>query len=261
MIDIKRAKKEFENYVEKYGEKDDRTNLKVSHIERTSKNAKKIAENLKLNKEEIELSELIGLLHDIGRFEQYKKFKEETKKNPTEVSKKFDHGEAGVNILKKEGYIRKYIIDDKYDEIIYKAIYEHNKYLLSKDLSEREKLFCKIVRDADKIDIIYEGVYKYWQDSERIKKVEEGRLSEEMLDEFYNKKLSNNKNSISETDQILRYASFIFDINFKCSFEMLKESNNIEKMIDRFNYKIEDTKEKMQIIKKIANEYINEKSN
>ena len=68
-------------------------------------------------------------------------------------------------------------------------------------------------------------------------------------------KLADNRNRISETDQILRYASFIFDINFPYSFEILKKNDYISKMIDRFNYQIPETKEEMMKVKRIAKEY------
>ena len=48
--------------------------------------------------------------------------------------------------------IRKFIDDDKYDEIISKAIYNHNKYKIQEGLNEIELLQCKIIRDADKLD-------------------------------------------------------------------------------------------------------------
>ena len=54
--------------------------------------------------------------------------------------------------------IRKYIENDKYDEIIRKAIKNHNKFEIEKRLTEKELIFAKIIRDADKIDIIYESV-------------------------------------------------------------------------------------------------------
>ena len=79
-----------------------------------------------------------------------------------------------------------------------------------------------------------------------------------MLEDFYSKKLANNKNRVSETDQILRFCSFIYDINFKCSFEMLKQSDNMNKMIDRFDYKLPKTKQEMIKIKEIVNKYIEE---
>ena len=69
-IDIKKAKQAFKKYVEKYNPEDEKIKMKISHIERVSQIAKRIATQQHLNEEDIELAELIGLLHDIGRFEQ-----------------------------------------------------------------------------------------------------------------------------------------------------------------------------------------------
>ena len=80
-----------------------------------------------------------------------------------------------------------------------------------------------------------------------------------MLQDFVQYKLADNRNRISETDQILRFTSFIFDINFQYSFKILKENDNINKMIDRFNYRLPKTRESMEKVKKIANEYLMER--
>ena len=42
---------------------------------------------------------------------------------------------------------------------------------------------------------------------------------------------------------------------------MLKESNNISKMIDRFNYKVSETKLEMMKIKETVNQYLDLKCN
>ena len=256
MIDIEKAKKEFDDYVEKIETKHIRVQTKVGHMKRVANNCKKIAIDLQLNQDEINLAELIGLLHDIGRFEEYKKFTPDIK---SEKNYKFDHGQAGVEVLKKDNYIRKYVKENEFDEIIYKAIYEHNKYALPQNLSKKEELFCKIVKDADKLDLIYEGAYIYWEEPERIKLVEEGELSSKMLEEFFQHRLANIKNKTSETDQILRFTSFVYDLNFAYSFRVLKENDNVSKMIDKFNYQKDKTKNDMLKVKKEANDYIQEK--
>ena len=249
MINIENAKKELVNHVNELQIDNPRVQMKVGHIIRVAQNCKKLATNLKLTKEKIQLAELIGLLHDIGRFEQYKILDKDKKE-------KFDHGEAGVEVLKKDNYIRKYIEKNTYDDIIYTAVYEHNKYQLSEGLSQEKELFCKIIRDADKLDLIYEGAVIYWEEPERMRQVEEGRLSEKMLEDVYQTRLADGRNSISETDQILRFASYVFDVNFSYSFKVLKECDYVSKMIDKFHYQIPETKEKMMKVKKIVNEYI-----
>ena len=120
-------------------------------------------------------------------------------------------------------------------------------------------LFCKIIKDADKIDLLYEGAYIYWQEPERKKQIEEGKLSNKMLKDFYEYKLADKRNSISETDQILTFASFVFDINFDFSIETLKENGNVIKMIEKFDYQNLETKEEMQKVKEFLNTYLKTK--
>lgn len=259
MIDIPKAKQELVNHVHKLAIDNPRVEIKVEHIMRVAENCKKIATDLKLTEDEIQLAEIIGILHDIGRFEQYRIFNKHTSSITLDNNKKFDHGEAGVEVLKKDNYIRKYIEKNVYDDIIYTAIYEHNKYELPKNLSKETELFCKIIRDADKLDIFYEAVCVFWKDSKKIQEIEEGKLSEKMLENFYEYKLADNRNRVSEADQILRFTSFVFDMNFPYSFEVLKENDFINKMIDRFHYQVPETKTEMMKVKKMANEYITRK--
>ena len=71
MIDIQKARVGFKNFLEKYNNQDSLGfKLKVVHTYKVVENAKIIAKNLNLSEEDIELAELIALLHDIGRFEE-----------------------------------------------------------------------------------------------------------------------------------------------------------------------------------------------
>jgi len=74
MIDIEKAKKVFDEYTKNYDINDGKVALKVAHILRVSELSRKIAISLNLSQEDIQLAELIGLLHDIGRFEQIKRY-------------------------------------------------------------------------------------------------------------------------------------------------------------------------------------------
>lgn len=188
------------------------------------------------------------MLHDIGRFQQYQ-IKDETIK--------FNHGEAGVEILKKDNFIRKFIPEQQYDNIILTAVYEHNRYQLSQGLTKEQELFSKIIKDADKIDLLYEGTEVYWQQPEEIQEIEEGKLSKKMLENVAQYKLADKRNSRSRTDQILRFASYVFDINFSYSLKVLKENNNTIKMIDRFAYKDPETKQEMKKVREIIKRYLN----
>ena len=245
-INIEEAKEEFIKYTENFNTKDKNVKRKQQHSIRVMKIAEQIATNLKLSEEQIQLATLIGLLHDIGRFKQY-----------TDIGlgnnlEGFDHGDYGTKLLFKEGLIRKFIETNKYDEIIKKSIKNHNKFSIEAGLTQEELLFAKLIRDADKIDILYESIDIYYKNNEE--EVNKSVLSEKIYNEF-TKKATIKKGK----DDITCVIAFIYDINYKTSFEIIKEKDYINKIIDRYNFKDQSTKIKVDEIKKIANEYIKEK--
>ena len=250
MIDIERAKEEFMNYTNQFDTQDANIQRKIRHSLRVMNLSEKIAINLKLEQEEIKLAKLIGLLHDIGRFEQYKIYKTY---NDLES---INHGKLGVEILQENNYIRKYIKTDKYDLIIKKAIINHNSYELEKELNKQEELFCKIIRDSDKLDILYQRTEDFWREEEKI--IEQDEVSKEVEEKIHKKQLIENEIKKTKIDNIIGMISFIYDINFKESFDIIKRENYINKIIGRFNFK-EITKEKMEKIRQQAVEYIESK--
>lgn len=118
-----------------------------------------------------------------------------------------------------------------------------------------------MIKDADKIDLIYEGAEIYWKEPKVIEEIEGAKLSHKMLEDFYQYRLADIRNKISQLDEVLRFTSYIFDIHFGYSFKILKENNYISKMIDRFDYQIPETKREMMKVKEIANQYIEKKYN
>lgn len=250
-IDLEKAKKEFIKYTEKYNLNEETIKRKQQHSLRVMELSKEIATRIGLEKEEIELATLIGLLHDIARFEQYTQYK--TLKD----IESFDHGDYGVKILYEEGLIKKYIETNEYDEIIKKAIKNHNKLKIEEGLNEKEMIFAKLIRDADKIDILYESTKIFWIGEEN--NINETKITEKYWKQVLEKQLIKREKGVNITglDSILSVIVFIFDINFKESFQILEEENYINQIIDRFDTKYE--KEKMKELKKIANEYIKEK--
>lgn len=251
-IDLEKAKKEFIKYTSNYDLKNEKIKRKKDHSLRVMEISEQIAKKLGLKQEEIELATLIGLIHDIARFEQYTQFQKLNGRSS------FDHGDYGVEILNKD--IRKYIETDQYDEIIKKAIKNHNKYKIEEGLTKKEKLFTKIIRDADKLDIFYEAVNIFWIDE--VEMIENSKIDDNIEKQF-NKlkqiKIENSKYKNNSINKVITIIAFIFDMNFKESFEILKEKDYINQMINRFNFKDKKTKEKIEKIRIIANKFIEEK--
>lgn len=74
-MNLKKAIKSFEKYVQEYDLSEDNIKRKYHHSYRVMKLSKEIAQSMNLSKEQTELAELIGLLHDIARFKQWTTFK------------------------------------------------------------------------------------------------------------------------------------------------------------------------------------------
>ena len=252
MIDLEKCKKEFLKYTEKFDFEKEGIKRKQLHSLRVMEECKKVAKALKLNKEEIELAELIGLLHDIGRFEQYNRENEQCNEML------LDHANLGVEVLVKDDYIKKYIDDKYYIPIILKAIKNHNKLKIEDDLNEEELLYAKIIRDADKLDIFYEGVEIYWNTKKEKENIENSKISSKIEEQLKNekqvKKLGNERNDT--VDSLLMLLSYIYDINFRETLEIIDKENYVNKILNRFDFKDEKTKEQIEELKEILLKFI-----
>ncbi len=252
-VNIEEAKKEFIRFADSYDLSHPRVNSKKFHSLRVMEIATQIATEENFSEEEIEIATLIGLLHDIARFKQF------TEYQTFRDHESFDHGDMAVEILEKDNYIRKYIKTDKYDDIIKLAIRNHNKYSIEENLTNEQNKFCKLIRDADKVDILYLGAEKIW-DKE---KMENSKLNPVLKKEFDEKKLLVNKNykQIEDADKIIQFLGFIYDLNYRESFKIINEKRYTEKMVHRFEFKDEYTKKEILKTEEETNKYILNKIN
>ena len=249
MIDLLNAKKEFKKYICNYDLANSEIERKVGHSYRVAEISGEIARSLNLTDEEIELATLIGLLHDIGRFEQ------QTRYGTYNDMCSIDHGKLGVEILEKNDYLRNYIKDDKYDNIIKTSIYNHNKYEIEEGLDEKALIFCKIIKDSDKLDILYEAIEIFWAKKVRIT----DDITKKVLEDFKDEKQILNQDKVTQLDSAISIISFIFDIYYKESFKMIKENDYINKIINKFEIEDDDLKEQFEEVRSIANNYVEDR--
>ena len=246
---IEKAIEEFKKYTSNYLEYGDMITLKINHTLRVMDLCEEIAKSLNLSEEEIYIAKIIGLLHDIGRFEQYKEYK-------TFVDRKsIDHAELGIEILKKDNYLRKYIEDDSYDDIILDSIKYHNKFTIPDNLDKKKETFMKLIRDADKIDILY-----LYTTKEIDLDIDKEEFSDKTYNSLINKKNIARVDITNKTDRLAVSLGFIYDINYQYSFKYLEESKYYNKIIDNFKEKTKDSKlnEQLEEIRKVINNYIEE---
>ena len=212
----------FDNYAMKFDMNDRMIVYKYNHSYRVVHQAEEISRSIDLDNVERDLASLIALLHDIARFTQWEKHKSFKDKES------FDHGEKGVEILFNEGEIKNYNCDKDDYEIIKKAISNHNKYSIEDGLNERELLHSKIVRDADKLDILYSF------STNRLLEIknDDKNISDEVRKQFFEHKLIDNNYSKVANDWVVTIFSFVFDLHFDYSFNRVFEEKYIEKIYD-----------------------------
>ncbi len=221
--------------------------LKVEHTKKVIDNIEKLGMALKLDKHQMSIAKAIAIMHDVGRFEQLHITATKYGK-PSFSDKIIDHAKLGAEIARESGALNGFSDHDK--EIIYKAIEYHNLYSLPNDLTEEEKLFCKLIRDADKIDIIRTDLEnRESQQGNSLLYKQTAGISDDAYSTFMaHKALS--KASTGDEVTLLRMA-FIFDLNFNESFKIFKERDYIE----RLGSYIKDAK-KYEVIKE-AKLYVN----
>lgn len=250
LIDMIEAKKAFKEYVKKYNPEDEKIKIKIVHIEKVAENSKRIAQNLGLSQEDVELAELIGLLHDIGRFEQVRLYHTFVDKDS------INHGEYGAKILFEDGLIRNFIKDNKFDKIIKLAIVNHNRADIEEDLTERERLHAKIIRDADKTDIfriLISGDKKaIWEKAD----LSDDKISDEIYREFVEDKRINYKERKTSADILVGHFNYVYDLNFPETRKIIRDNKYIDKLYQRFKFNDTETMKRFNEIYRLSKEYI-----
>ena len=150
---------------------------------------------------------------------------------------------------------------ESYDNIILKAIYNHNKFKIEGNLNDKELLFCKIIRDADKIDILFEGTNIFWKNE--IELINNGKIQDSVYNQIIrNETIERTKGrKIELIDKVISVLAFVFDINFNESLEIINKNDYINKILRRFDFKDKETIEKIEEISKVINNYIQERTN
>lgn len=254
MIEIKKAKQTLKTYVSQYDPSNDRIRVKIGHIERVATNAKQIAKGIKLPEEDVNLAELIGLLHDIGRFEQVKRY------NTFNDQKSINHGELGVQILFKEGKIREFTEEPQYDKIIKTAILNHNRNKEDMEITnEKELLHSKIIRDADKIDILYMLTFENKETAWGSSTIEKEKISNEIYQEFMEKGAIDYQKRKTSPDMVVSHLAYVFDFNYSQSLQIVKEKEYFKKIYQRFQFEDHQTQEKFDQIYQKLEEHLKKK--
>lgn len=204
--------------------------LKEKHSLSVCNEILNIGRKLILSDNNLRIAETMALFHDIGRFEQFTRYK-------TFVDKKSEnHGELGVKVLQQE----KTLVDLNEDTqaLILNAISYHNRLSVPEDESPACIYFSKLLRDADKLDIFnLVSTYYYSGNSEKSAAIEldlpdTATVSDEVMMGLHDGKIIGMQHLKSLNDFKLLQMGWIYDINYQPTFQMVHERGYLKKIRD-----------------------------
>ena len=231
---MEEATKIFNDYYNNFDSSLNGVSRKYDHTFRVVNYAERIAKSLNLSDDDFVLASKCALFHDIARFKQWSEY------NTFEDALSFDHGDEGEKILKDLGIK---------DEIILLSTRVHNKISVPEEFDERCKMFSNITRDADKLDNLCVKFPKLDSNYD---------VPIEAINSLLNKEMVKNNEKYDDNNlfHILREIAFIFDLNFKESFRIIKEDGCLER---RLNLLKEANLKDYDKIYEVCNKFIEER--
>lgn len=250
-IDRERALQAFADYVKNYDVTDEKIRLKIDHTYRVCELCEQIASKSGFDKNEVELAWLTGLLHDVGRFEQLRRY------GTFADAKSIDHAEFGADILFKEGKIRDYVEDTSEDDLLEKVVRCHSAYRIPQSYNERERRFANLLRDADKIDILKVNIIVPLEEIYNVSTydLKHCRVTDEVMQAFCEEHAVLRALKKTPVDNVVGHISLVFELVYPVSLKIVHEQGYLDKLMD-FRSELSETNGQFEKIREKMHSYV-----
>ena len=190
--------------------------LKEAHTGRVQKIIRELAIHLGLNEEDVALAEIMGLLHDVGRFRQftvYRTFKDHLSE---------DHATAGLKLMEDYRLLDGLLPWEQ--SLVRFAVERHNKKAIGSAPDACHLGYAKMLRDADKLDIYH--VLEPFLPSE-----DGSGVSPNFIEKFVEGVQCDYTMVGTEDDKKLVRLMWAYDIYFSWTLKRIEERGYLEKLI------------------------------
>ncbi len=245
----------FESYISKFefsqDEKEGLLVVKYNHTMRVKDLCVEIARDVFDNEEDVMLAELIGLLHDIGRWKQYYLYK------TFYDYESINHAQASCDIVVEEKILEE--LEEREKNIVTTSIFEHNKKVIEDQINNDVIRFVHVIRDADKLDN-YDVHARYKEETKETQKMidcffeDTKGVSNEVYEEVLRKKVIDRKHLNNANDHTFSVLSWVFDFNFSKVFKLVRDRSYVDKIYDRITGKDDRTEEMYRVLKAYVEE-------
>ena len=210
----------MQDYMKSYYNEDEEIQramlLKEAHTGRVKNIIGELAAHLGLSEEDVLLAELMGLLHDVGRFRQftvYRTFKDHLSE---------DHATAGLKLMDEHRLLDGLMPWEQ--SLVRFAVERHNKKAIGPAPDACHLGYAKMLRDADKLDIYH--VLEPFLPSE------DGRgVSQNFIEKFVEGVQCDYTMVGTEDDKKLVRLMWAYDIYFAWTLKRIERRGYLEKLI------------------------------
>ncbi|MDZ7698511.1 MAG: HD domain-containing protein [Deltaproteobacteria bacterium] len=204
--------------------------LKRDHTRRVCEAAVDIGHSLRLSAHDLAMAEAAALLHDIGRFEQYRRYR------TFSDSRSADHAALGVKVIDDEGVLEP--LDSKTAGVIRRVVKYHNRAALPAHADPRCLFSLKLIRDADKVDI-WHVVTDYYRTAANgrnptieLDLPDTPEISDKVHETLMEGRLVQMTDLRTLNDFKMLQMGWVYDLNFPRTFEMVAEKGYLDMLRD-----------------------------
>ena len=278
-INREKALTAFKEYTDRYDSSRDMIRLKIEHTYRVCGLCQQIAKSLKLSEEEVDIAWLTGLLHDVGRFEQQRVY------GTFSDAVSIDHAKYGARILfgeiweQKTGIsagseeslpegiqadagitIRDFVEDASEDQLLWTAVFYHSAYRIPEGLDEQTAMFCHILRDADKIDILKVNVDFPLEEIYNVSTevLYRGEVTPEVMESFDEEHAVLRSLKKTAVDNVVGHISLVYELVYPESCHIVKQQGYLDKLMS-FESKNPQTRKQFAHIREHMQAYLESK--
>jgi hypothetical protein len=231
----------FEGYVQTYNDIDEdgfrNILLKVEHTRKVCEIMALLAEGEGLTAEEARIAAAVALLHDAGRFPQFRRWR------TFRDSDSDNHARLGIEVLRQHDVLNGLPADERL--LIEEAVRFHNLLVLPSRFRSPSALYIRLIRDADKLDI-WRVFREYFNqpDDLRPSAVTLGfsdlpGVTPSCVRELAAGRVIRLDDVRTLNDFKLLQISWVYDLNFRTSYRLLQQRGHIPALAETIPFNVE----------------------
>ncbi len=242
----------FEHYTGRFDRTDGRVELKIIHTNHVVAIMEQLCKRRGLDPHLTSLALICAQFHDIGRFEQLKRY--DTFLDHMSVN----HALLSCRILWEKGILSGLSGTDR--QMVLTAIANHNKLEIDRSVPKSFLPLCRLIRDADKCDIFRVFAEEDMVDVVGVpdSEVAKETISPAVLQAVREHRCIDKVIRKTYLDYWISFVGYFFDLNYPESFAIAREQGCYRRPFERVTFADPRTKGQVEEVLSVIERYIDE---